>query len=70
VGDLRRSEGNDPDAVECPACGADICMTDPQVDGYLREGYEQECTECGHTVVVESVDYEVTVTVHVKEDPG
>lgn len=67
---LVRTESDDTEIVECPACGEYMSMTDASIEGVLTRGYEQECYSCGNVIVIESVDWTPTITVHVKEGPG
>jgi hypothetical protein len=55
------SESDDVQKVPCPKCGAESSLLDPQIDGYLREGYIFDCYACGARIRVAAVDYDIHV---------
>ncbi len=59
---MSNSTTGDETDVPCPTCGKSICLVDWQIDGCLEAGKRDTCDECGALFVVESVDYDITVT--------
>jgi len=57
----------DSHEIECPACKKNICLIDAEIDGCLKEGYEDNCEHCGAKYVITCVDYSATVWARLKK---